>query len=227
MENALPKRAADKFTNLSEFLQKGRANSDGANVAHPPLCTVPQSCLFFACALSIPRMGLVRIICFVYRNFQAILLSFRIYFLGTLFICHSGRDSPSCTIKGHKLSDFLFFLSISRMPGSICNPIIFISIIFSCVRFLFPLLLSPSFCLGLFVVCFSLDLFATLTLLSFDYGLHYLHATLTTTTIRRATAAVAAAASAVSRRFRICLPYKYCRINMPACSLSLAYDMNF
>lgn len=159
MENALPKRAADKFTNLSEVLQKGRANSDGANVAHPPLCTVPQSCLFFACALSIRRMGLVRIICFVYRNFQAILLSFRIYFVGALFICHSGRDSPSCTIKGHKLSDFLFFLSISRMPGSICNPIIFISIIFSCVRFLFPLLLSPSFCLGLFVVCFSLDLF--------------------------------------------------------------------
>lgn len=160
--------------------------------------------------------------------FRRISFQFVFTFRGTLFITAiQAPGAPSCTIKGQELSDFLFFLSISRMPGSICNPIIFISIILRCVRFRFPFLLSPACCLGLFVVCFALDLFATLTLLSFDYGLHYLHATLTTTTISTGEAEAAAAASAVSRRFRICLPYKYCRINMPACSLSLAYDMNF
>lgn len=158
-------------------------------------------------------MGLVRIICFVYRNFQAILLSIRIYFLGALFICHSG--SPSCTInvfpfnkqdaRQHLQSDYLHFHHVQLRPLAVPFP-------------------AFAFCLGLFVVCFALDLFAALSLLSFDYDLHYLHPTLRTTTIiRRA----AAAASAVSRRFRICLPYKYCRINMPACSLSLAYDMHF
>lgn len=116
-------------------------------------------------SLRIRRMGPVRIFFrlsqFFDKRFCLSIRIYRVFFFSTPPL--SRLSSPSAAtfplqLSEHKLSDFLFFLSISRMlPGSICNPIIFISIIFSC-RFLFP------FAFACLFICFALDLFATLTL---------------------------------------------------------------